>query len=476
VLFHVVLQDVRFAACEPGRIHTSAGSQTSRNSSFRNFIFAFILFTVLVSPLAVSAQAAPVLAPVPATQSGVFTDSIGVVTHLSYTDTLYYTDFPAIAQELQTLGVHHIRDGYYPWAQSSPIVQAHQQLASMGIKCTYVIPYQSLSSHAQTVQMVGQITSFSHEVGDMEAVEPPNECDVSGECNGYGTPAIKNEIGFLGVVFDSGFSLNVPYLGPSFVLPQSYPTAGNLSSQMTINNLHVYFGGRNPGSTGWGDFDPQGNSYGSFNYWLDQAAIDGPGRSSEITETGYLTYPSTSTPYTVPESVEASYTPRTLLLAYEHGFKRTFLYELLDEVSSPGYGLLRADMSPRPAFTAVQNLISILSDTTTVFTPKPLSYAITGGDSTLNQVLLEKRDGSYWLVLWLEKSSWNADTATPIAVAPEQATLTLNSTYSAEQVYQFNTQGTYTTSAPATVTNNAAKTHTTSFPVSDQITIVHIVP
>jgi len=412
----------------------------------------------------------------PSTQAGVFTDSVGVVTHLSYTDTLYYNDFPAIAQELQILGVHHIRDGYYPWGPSSPIVQAHQQLASMGIKCTYVIPYQSLSSHAQLLQMVGQVTSFSREVGDMEAVEPPNECDVSGGCNGYGAPAIKNEISFLGVVFDSGFLLNIPYLGPSFVLPASYPAAGNLSSAMKFNNLHVYFGGRNPGSTGWGDFDPQGNSYGSFNWWRDQAAIDGPGRSSEITETGYIAYPSTSTPYTLPESVEASYTPRTLLLAYERGFKRTFLYELLDEVSSPGYGLLRADMSPRPAFTAVQNLIAILSDSTTVFTPRPLSYAVTGGDSTLNQVLLEKHDGSYWLVLWLEKSSWNAETATPIAVAPEQVTLTLSSSYSAEQVYQFNKQGTYTTSTPATLTNSAAKTHTTSFPVSDQVTIIHIVP
>lgn len=476
MLFHIVLENVRSSAREPGRIHISAGSQTSRNSSLRTTIFAFILFVALISPLAAPAQTAAVLAPVPATQSGAFTDSVGVDTHLSYTDTLYYTDFPAIAQELQTLGVHHIRDGYYPWAQSSPIVQAHQQLASMGIKCTYVIPYQALSSHAQLLQMVAQITSFSHEVSDMEAVEPPNECDVSGACNGTGAPAVKNVVNFLGVVFDSGFLLNVPYLAPSFVLPESYPTAGNLGSQMTINNLHVYFGGRNPGSAGWGDFDPQGNSYGSFNWWLDQAAIDGPGRSSEITETGYLTNPSTSTPYTVPESVEASYTPRTLLLAYKHGFKRTFLYELLDEVSSPGYGLLRADMTPRPAFTAVRNLIGILADSTTAFTAKPLSYALTGGDSTLNQVLLEKRDGSYWLVLWLEKSSWDADTATPVAVAPEQLTLTLSSAYSAEQTYEFNTQGTYTTSALTTATNNAAKTHTTSFPVSDQITIVRIVP
>lgn len=426
-------------------------------------------------PLTAPAQTAPVLAPVPALQSGVFTGSVGVVTHLSYTDTLYYTDFPAIAQALQTLGVKHIRDGYYPWSSTSPIVQAHQQLASMGIKCTYVIPYQSEASHTQLLQTVAQITSFATMVGDVEAVEPPNECDVSGGCNGFGAPAIQNEVNFLPTVYDSGFLLKVPYLGPSFVLQSSYPTAGDIHEQMTINNLHVYFGGRNPGSTGWGDLDPQGNGYGSFNWWLDQAGVDGPGRLSEITETGYMAYPSTSAPYTVPESVEASYTPRTLLLAFEHGIKKTFLYELLDEVSSPGYGLLRADMSPRPAFTAVQNLMSILSDSTAAFTAKPLSLALTGGDSTLNHVLLQKRDGSYWLVLWLEKSSWNADTATAIAVEPEPVSLTVNTNYTAEQVYQFNMQGTYTTTALTTITNSAARTHTASFPVSDQITIIHIV-
>ena len=68
-------------------------------------------------------------------------------------------------------------------------------------------------------------------------------------------------------------------LGPSFVNQDSFTEAGNIASEMTVNNLHIYFGGRNPGSTGWGATDPEGNSYGSFAWWLDQAAIDGPGPS-----------------------------------------------------------------------------------------------------------------------------------------------------------------------------------------------------
>jgi hypothetical protein len=90
---------------------------------------------------------------------------------------------------------------------------------------------------------------------------------------------------------------------------------------------------------------------------------------SEITETGYIASPATTTPFTLPENVEASYTPRTLLLAYKHGFEKSFLYELIDEVSSPGYGLLNGDLSPKPAFTAVENLLSTLFDSGGAFTP-----------------------------------------------------------------------------------------------------------
>ena len=106
-----------------------------------------------------------------------FVDSAGVVTHLSYTDTPYYTHFPAVLSALQTLGIHHIRDGYYPWPSSSPIVQAHQQLAAAGIKCDYVVPFNT----ATTPQ---SIESFASEVGDMESLELPNECDIAGNCGG----------------------------------------------------------------------------------------------------------------------------------------------------------------------------------------------------------------------------------------------------------------------------------------------------
>jgi hypothetical protein len=392
-----------------------------------------------------------------------FVSSVGVVTHLSYTDTPYYTQFPQILSALQSLGVRHIRDGYYPWTASDPIVQAHQQIASAGIKCDYVVPY-DLTTTPQAIEQ------FAPMVGDMESLEPPNECDVSGGCGGFGAAAIDNLVAFLPIVNTAAKTLNVPTLGPAFVNQVSYEQAGNLSSDMTVNNLHIYFGGRNPGSAGWGATDAEGNSYGSFAWWLDQAAIDGPGLPSEITETGYISSETTSTPYTLPDSVEASYAPRTLLLAYKSGFKQAFLYELLDEISSPGYGLLNADLSPKPAFTAVKNLLSRLSDKGASFTAGSLPYVLSGGDENLNHLLLQKSNGSYWLVLWLEEPSWNPVNAAPIAVAPENITLELNGAYKTTTAYQFDSNGNSGT------LDLKMNTYYANLTVSDQITIVKITP
>jgi hypothetical protein len=400
----------------------------------------------------------PILPVQNASTAASFVNQIGVVTHLSYTDTPYYTNFPQIVSALQTLGVRHIRDGYYPWPASSPIIQNHQQLASAGITTDYVVPYDLSTTPAA-------IESFAAEVGDVESLEAPNECDVSGACGANG---IADVVSFLPVVNAAAKALNVPAVGPSFAQQQSYAAAGDIASEISVNNLHLYFGGRNPGSNGWGGDDAEGNSYGSFAYWLDMANADGPELSSEITESGYMSYPATSTPYTVPDSVAASYVPRTLLLAFQHGFKETFLYELIDEVSSPGYGLLNADLSPKPAYTAVQNLIATLSDDGGNFTPGVLPYTIAGGDSNLKQLLLEKSDGSFWLVVWLEESSWDPVNCVPIPVAPENIGIELGNSYHATTDYQFDSNGNVTPVDQPMNGNQASLT------VTDNISIVEI--
>ena len=307
----------------------------------------------------------PQLPQVQAYQADKFVDSIGVGIHMTYTDTNYYSQWPTVFNDLQWLGVRHVRDGYYDFPAGTPYIAEHQQLASAGIKTDYVMPVNASTTSA-TVESIAQ------QVDDMEAVEAPNECDLAGDCGTTAAQSMSNMLAFLPTVDASGSAAGVPVFGPSLALYTSYSQVGNLAAKMTQNNLHVYFVGRNPGNSGWGGYDAQGNSYGSIPFWLDMANEDAPNMPVNITETGYVMVPQPQ-PYNISLATGASYIPRSLLLTFMQGVKRTYIYELLDEVSSPGYGLIDGNMNPKPAFLAVQGLIANLWDEGPSFTPGKLA-------------------------------------------------------------------------------------------------------
>ena len=95
-------------------------------------------------------------------------------------------------------------------------------------------------------------------------------------------------------------------------------------------------------------------------------------------------------------------------------------------------------------------------------------YTTSGGDSNLNQLLLEKSDGSFWLVLWLEESSWDPVNCVPVSVAPENIGIELNNSYHTTSDYQFDSNGNVTRVDQPMNGNRASLT------VTDQISIVEI--
>jgi hypothetical protein len=402
--------------------------------------------------------------PVQASPADSFVDSIGVGTHLTYQNTLYYTAWPQVLNELQRLGVRHIRDGYFNPNWGPPYTTEHQQLAQTGIKTDYVIPYDTTI----TPQTIEQLAS---ETRDVEMLEAPNECDLAGSCGGTTTAAgLSNMVAFMPTLQGAGGALNVPVIGPSFAAFQSYALVGNIASSMSYSNLHVYFGGRIPGSMGWGAPDAEGNAYGSFPFWLDQANIVGPGLPPVITETGYMSFPGNPTPYTIPLNIEASYIPRTYLLAYMQGIGRTYQYELLEDQNSPGFGLIDGNLNERPAYLAIKNLIANLSDPGPSFTAGQLQFSLQGGDSTLNHMLFQKRDGSFWLALWLEQSSYDTVNQVATPVAPQSVTLTLGSGYVAPNI------GTFDDTGNLSWTTTGLTSSVVPLTISDQLTIVKILP
>lgn len=280
-------------------------------------------------------------------------------------------------------------------------------------------------------------------VGDLEAVEAPNECDSGQNCGGGGQRGITNAATFQKVVHDAGSLLHVPVLGPSFTSREAYAQAGDLSRFMTFNNLHIYFGGRHPGSQGWGEGDAEGHRYGSIDWWMDQARLDGGLLPVTVTETGYM-MPEKLTPYTIPRSLGGEYLPRTLLLAFNHHVVRTFIYELLDEISSPDYGLLTADLHEKPAFTAVRSLLQLLKDHGPPFSPGMLTYQLDGSNINLAHTLLQKRDGSFWLILWREENDYDPATNMALTIPAQRVTLQLKPEFVVKQVSGFDDAGVIT--------------------------------
>jgi hypothetical protein len=365
-----------------------------------------------------------------ASSAAAFVDSVGVQTHMSYLDTPY-GDWSRVMAELNILGVRHIRDAL---PLNAAYIKGHQQLAAAGIRCTCGFGFDKDIPEQEIIRAARAAT-------DVEALEAPNECDAGTNCGGGGKTGIARVHALLPALAEAGHALNVPVIGPSFTTAEAYASTGPIAQWITDSNLHVYFGGRNPGTEGWGGGDARGHRYGSLDFWADQSASSAAEVPNVITETGYESFDKPSRPGTIPTDIESSYLLRTVLLAWSHGIRRTFIYELLDEFPNSGYGLLRHDFSEKPGFTALKNLLSILGDTSQGAKRGSLALSIGSSDPSLSRVLFQKADGSYYLVLWLERSSYDAASLKRILVPSENVPLRLQQGYGVKQVISFNADG-----------------------------------
>ena len=64
-------------------------------------------------------------------------------------------------------------------------------------------------------------------------------------------------------------------------------------------------------------------------------------------------------------------------------------------------------------------------DADTAFAPGKLDYTISGDSTNLQQQLLQKADGRFYLVLWRKDAVWNVGTKTAIAAPNRPVTITI---------------------------------------------------
>lgn len=338
-----------------------------------------------------------------------FVDSVGVNIHLHHQDTAY-SNFPRVQQALQDLGIRHVRDGLIDTSWKE-YYDRHNQLGRLGIKGIFI------SAPDQSQQL---LLDYPRRMKDtFEGYEAPNEYDQR-RGDRWAATLSSFLANLNGVVKGDSKTSRFVVIGPSLTRPDSFAKLRGLCA-FDYANLHNYFAGRNPGTPGWGS-----NGYGSIPWSLSNLKTLCAGKPVMTTETGYQT--ATNLKQGIPEEVAGKYVPRIFLEQWLRGIQRTYLYELIDlpprrSEGDSSFGLLRSDYSPKPGYSALKNLVRLLSDPGPAFVAQDLNFKLTGELSNVHRLLLQKRNGVFYLALWVEEPGYDVDSRKEASVPTRSVVL-----------------------------------------------------
>ena len=103
------------------------------------------------------------------------------------------------------------------------------------------------------------------------------------------------------------------------------------------------------------------------------------------------------------ETVQGKVLTNAYLAQFKRGWRYTFIYELRDGEGGQGHQGLYHDETPKPAAVDIHNLTTILADDKALPHPGGLSYALQNQPPTVHDLLLQKSDGEFDLVVWDER-------------------------------------------------------------------------
>ena len=367
--------------------------------------------------------------PEPAQRADDFVDRIGVATHWSYPDTPYGFAYDGAKKLLGESGIRHVRDGLHP--------RERDLFNTYGIRATTI--FGPSEKPADIVARVRENIDF------IEMIEGPNEVDIFPTSSSYnGKVFPQGAIDFQNDLFrelrNDPLTRQIPIIAPSVARTDSNLKLAPLRA-FDFLVMHPYAGGQMPSRSLRGDFAPaMQNAAQILGNDVDMKRV-------VVTESGYHT--ATGADLTiagvqpgVSERAQAKYIPRHFAEYFNEGIRRTFTYEFIDEFpnastnAEASFGIVRRDLTPKPAYLALQRLISTLSEAkwnpTTkqwrkrAFVPRALDYTLSGDIKNVHHTLLQKANGTFYLLLWQEVPSFDTKTKQDIVNAPVSVTLRLS--------------------------------------------------
>lgn len=323
---------------------------------------------------------------IPAITSPTLANSIAINTHMNYAA---YQDVVQVTALVKSLGVRMVRDGLHYWGNNDALNVLYSSLVGLGVNFNFVVdPSENLGP--LTAPMLTEYDWLSER--RIRYFEGPNEVDNWGGDWVATAKAFQQQLKEATTLAQG---LSVGLIAPSLALTTNAAQLGDLTSLCDYGNLHAYPGGA-----------PE--SFLQANPVFTQIKAVSGSKPVIVTECGYFTAGNGS----VSELAQAKYILRMLLSYFHAGARMVFLYELLDQEpadtvtdSQLHFGLVRADGTEKPAFSALRNLISILrSGTESAETPLPASFTLPAG---IESFLMQHSARGWLLALWQTASVYN---------------------------------------------------------------------
>jgi hypothetical protein len=129
----------------------------------------------------------------------------------------------------------------------------------------------------------------------------------------------------------------------------------------------------------------------------------------------------------ITEEIQALNLLSMYLDQFKRGWSYTSVYLLRDRTDEGGnqsFGFFKSDYSPRKAAVYLHNLTTILADQGSPIKPGRLNYSIAEQPATVHDMLLQKSNGAFELVLWDERVK-----------GTDEVTVSLGATYQTVKIY-----------------------------------------
>lgn len=425
------------------------------------------LFPILIGLFPTSKLLAASVVPFSA---DAFVDSVGIVSHIGFSDTPYAQNWgkqdrtQSTGDLLADLGVRHVREGipnptYQPYS-----LYVRPRLAQLyrdyGIRTLSIVdrrvngilaPDQIdayLDDYATSaVNLDGQrvpIREF------LEAIEGPNEYDMHNQQSARDPDWAKNLKNYQSALYQKvkqrSQLAQMPVIMPSLIYTQYCNSdLGSMANSLDYGNLHPY--------PNYPYFSVPTSSLG---WHLSAGRSCFSNKSIYVTETGYLSGTNGISDRTIAKYMSV------LLPEYflRPQVKRTYLYSLIDTLPERDrWGLISArrsgqvingrdqfTLTPKPSYYAIQSLLGLLKegewdkDQKKWIVPtvnlKPVDIVVDQKQDSTHYLLLQKSTGDYFLLLWQQIESFNP-TAGNFEPSRDEVRVSLPEGYQFQSLYQY---------------------------------------